>query len=200
MDSISLPVVAPSFERLKRSGSGLHIAAGLLILTHAISHFRNEHSHPLYFWCLLIISLDIFLLVLAGKDILRQLPRVNLFFRLVEIVFFLCIGILMLLQGHLLISIIHIALSIGYSYLFYCEKSFRAEELLSFHHTGITIPSLPDSRFILWTHVNDVETYYDSIHISTSDQEQLKFDLRNNLEFSQLEHIKQFLHFYLGKA
>lgn len=199
MDSISLPVVAPAFERLKRSGTWLHLTAGLIILTHAISHFRSEESHTLYFWCQLIISLDIFLLVLAGKDILRQMPRVNLFFRIVEIIFFLGIGTLMLLQGHVLISIVHLSLSIGYSYLFYCEKRLRSEELLSFHHTGITIPGLPESRFLLWSHVNDVETFYDSIHISTSQKEDLSFDLRSNLDFSQLEHIHQFCHFYLGK-
>ncbi len=199
MDSISLPVVAPAFERLKRSGAMLHLAAGILILTHAISHFRSEESHTLYFWCQLIISLDIFLLVLAGKDILRQLPRVNLFFRFVEIVFFGCIGVLMLIQGHIIIAVVHLSLSIGYSYLFYCEKRFRSEELLSFHHTGITVPGLPESRFLLWSHVNDVETFYDSIHISTAQQENLVFDLRRNLEFGQVEHIHQFCRFYLGK-
>jgi hypothetical protein len=199
MDSISLPVVAPAFERLKRSGTWLHLTAGVLILTHAISHFRGEESHTLYFWCQLIISLDIFLLVLAGKDILRQLPGVNLFFRLVEVIFFLGIGTLMLLQGHLVIAIIHLSLSVGYAYLFYCEKRFRSEELLSFHHTGITIPGLPESRFLLWSHVNEVETFYDSIHISTSQKENLIFDLRTNLEFGQLEHIHRFCRFYLGK-
>jgi hypothetical protein len=199
MDSISLPVVAPVFERLKRSGTWLHLTAGILILTHAVSHFRGEESHTLYFWCQLIISLDIFLLVLAGKDILRQLPRVNLFFRLVEVIFFLGIGTLMLLQGHLVIAIIHLSLSIAYTYLFYCEKRFRSEELLSFHHTGITVPGLPESRFLLWCHVNEVETFYDSIHISTSQKENLIFDLRTNLEFGQLEHIHQFCRFYLGK-
>ncbi|SRR5260221_51754 len=199
MDSISLPVVAPAFERLKRSGAWLHLIAGFLILTHAVSHFRSEESHTLYFWCQLIISLDIFLLVLAGKDILRQLPRVNLFFRLVEIIFFLGIGTLMLLQGHILISIVHLSLSIGYSYLFYCEKRLRSNELLSFHHTGITVPGLPESRFLLWAHVNDVETFYDSIRISTSQKEDLSFDFRQNLEFGQLEHIHQFCRFYLGK-
>ncbi|HMI61911.1 MAG TPA: hypothetical protein VK518_13415 [Puia sp.] len=199
MDSISLPVVAPAFERLKRSGTWLHLTAGVLILTHAVSHFRGEESHTLYFWCQLIISLDIFLLVLAGKDILRQLPKVNLFFRLVEVIFFLGIGTLMLLQGHLVIAIVHLSLSIGYAYLFYCEKRFRSEELLSFHHTGITIPGMPESRFLLWSHVNEVETFYDSIHISTSQKENLTFDLRTNLEFGQLEHIHQFCRFYLGK-
>jgi hypothetical protein len=199
MDSISLPVVAPAFERLKRSGTWLHLTAAVLILTHAVSHFRGEESHTLYFWCQLIISLDIFLLVLAGKDVLRQQPKINLFFRLVEVIFFLGIGTMMLLQGHLAIAVIHLSLSIGYAYLFYCEKRFRTEELLSFHHTGITIPGLPESRFLHWTHVNEVETFYDSIHIYTSQQENLIFDLRTNLEFGQLEHIHQFCRFYLGK-
>ena len=199
MDSISLPVVAPSFERLKRSGAWLHITAGLLILTHAISHFRHEETHTLYFWCQLIISLDIFLLVLAGKDVLRQMPRVNLFFRLVEIVFFVGIGTIMLMQGHIFIAVIHHSLSIAYSYLFYCEKRLRSDEILSFHHTGITIPGLPDSRFLLWSNINEVTTSYDSISISTSEKEDLSFDLRHHLEFGQMEHIHQFCRFYLGK-
>jgi hypothetical protein len=199
MDAISLPVVAPSFERLKRSGTLLHITAAVLILTHAISHFRSESSPTLYFWCQLIISLDIFLLVLAGKDILRQLPKVNLFFRLVEIIFFLGIGLLMLFERHVLAAVIHVALSIAYSYLFYCEKRLRSEEHLSFHHTGITVPGLPDSRFLLWSHVNAVQTSYDSIHISTSLEEDLTFHLRGNLEFGQLEQIHQFCRFYLGQ-
>jgi hypothetical protein len=80
----------------------------------------------------LLISFDIFILVLAGRDILRQLPRVNLFFRIVEIIFFLGIGTLMLVQDNHWTGIIHLSLSIAYSYLFYCERSFRSEELLSF--------------------------------------------------------------------
>jgi len=81
MDSISLPVIAPRLDRLKRSGSWLHLLAGVLILAHAISHFLSETTHTLYFWCLLLISLDIFVLVLFGRGMLLQLPRLNLFFR-----------------------------------------------------------------------------------------------------------------------
>jgi len=125
MDSISLPVVHPAFERLKRSGSWLHLTAGAIILSHAISHFRSEESPNLYFWCLLLMSFDIFLLVLAGRDILRQFPRLNLLFRLAEIVFFLGIGILMLAEGNRWTGIVHLSLSAAYSYLFYCEKKIK---------------------------------------------------------------------------
>jgi hypothetical protein len=200
MDSISLPVVHPTFERLKRSGTGLHVLAGLLILTHALSHFRHEESPTVYFWCQLLISMDIFLLVLAGGDVLRQLPKVNLFFRIVEIVFFLGIGGLMLMEGNLWTGFIHLSLSIAYSYLFYCERRLRSEERLSFHHTGVTVPALPDSQFLLWTDINRVEACYDSIHISTSGQKDLHFDLRRNLEFVELEQIHEFCRHYIGQG
>ncbi|HEY4108619.1 hypothetical protein [Puia sp.] len=200
MDSISLPVVSPAFEKLKRNGVWLHSLAGVLLLAHAVSHFRSENTHTLYFWCLLLISLDIFLLVIAGRDLLQQLPRVNLFFRSVEVIFFFCIGVLMILEGNEITGIVHFLLAIGYSYLFYCERALRNTEMLSFHHTGITIPSLPESRFLYWTHINGVDFTYDRIDIATSEQEDLRFDLRRNLDYEQLEHIKAFCRHYLGQV
>src|ERR1700742_1952711 len=107
MDSISLPVIAPRLDRLKRSGSGLHLLAAALILAHAISHFRSETTHTLYFWCLLITSLEIFLLVLVGREALLQMPRLNLVFRSIEIIFFLGIGTLTLLEHSRSTGIFH---------------------------------------------------------------------------------------------
>ena len=199
MDSLSLPVVHPASEKLKRSGATLHLIAGLLIITHAFSHFHQRESPAIYFWCQLIISLDIFILVLAGRDTLRQLPRVNLFFRIVEILFFLGIGLIMLTEGKPVIATIHVALSIVYSYLFYCERSLRPVDMLSFHHIGVTIPGVPEDKFLLWTHINDVEASYDSIRISTSAAENLHYDLRKNLGFVELEQIHEFCKHYLGK-
>lgn len=200
MDSISLPVVAPSFERLKRNGVWLHTLAGALLLAHAISHFRGTNGHALYSWCILFISLDIFLLVAAGRDLLQQLPRVNLFFRSVEVIFFFCIGVLMIIGGHELTGIVHLLLAMGYGYLFYCERALRETERLSFHHSGITIPCLPESRFLYWTHVNGVKAGYDHIDIMTAADEDLRFELRANLDFEQLEHVKAFCRHYLGQG
>lgn len=198
MDPISLPVIHPAFEKLKRYGNGWHIAAGLLILTHALSHIHSQESRPVYFWCQLIISLDIFILVFAGKDMLIQLPRVNLFFRLVEITFFLGIGLIMLSAGNLALATIHIGLSIAYTCLFYCERKLREQELLSFHHIGVSIPGLPQSRFLSWTNINAVNVNYDSIRISTSLDKDIHFEWRKNLEFAELEQIHEFCRHYLG--
>lgn len=199
MDAISFPVVTPKYQRLKSNGARLHLLAGALILAHAISHFRGETRHTLYFWCQLIISIDIFLLVLVGREILQQTPRINLFFRIVEIVFFLGIGVLMLTQEHLVTGTFHLFLAISYSYLYYCERSLRSEETLSIHHTGITIPDIPESHFLFWTHINDIIASYDAIDIRTSDKKDLHFPLQRNLRFEDLERIQAFCRFYLGK-
>jgi len=200
MDSISFPVIAPRLDSLKRTGNRLHLLAGSLILAHAISHFRGETTHTLYFWCLLIISLDIFLLILVGRDLLLQMPRVNLLFRLIEVVFFLGIGTLMLFEGNLVTGLFHLLLGIAYGYLCYCERVLRHDETLSIHHTGITIPDVPESRFLYWTHINKVDAHYDSIAITTAGDKPLRFQLRNNLDFEQLEQVQAFCRFYLGMA
>lgn len=199
MDSISFSVVHPAFEKLKKSGNWLHAVAGLFIITHALSHVHQAETPTIYFWCQLIISLDIFILVLAGRDALREMPNVNLFFRGVEIIFFLVIGLLMIFSGAWGSAIIHLVLSIAYSYLFYCEKALRSEQLLSIHHTGITVPGLPESRFLLWTHINGLEAHYDEIEIHTSEAKNLHFPLRKNLDFAELEIINDFCRHYLGK-
>lgn len=197
MDSISFPVIAPRLDRLKRTGTRLHLLAGALILAHAISHFRGETTHTLYFWCLLIISLDIFLLVLVGRDLLVQMPRVSLLFRIIEIIFFTGIGVLMLVQGSPVTGLFHLLLAIAYGYLCYCERLFRHDETLSIHHTGITVPDIPESRFLYWTHINKIDAYYDSIDITIAGDKPLRFQFRNNLNFEELERVQAFCAFYL---
>lgn len=198
MNSLSLPVVHPSFQKLKHAGRLLHLAAGGLILVHAISHFNQPQSSPIYLGCLLLMALDIFILVFAGKNILIHMPRVNLFFRLAEILFFLGIGITLFIESKWFMGSLHLVLCLVYSYLFYCEKNVNSEEYVAIHHTGISIPSLPDNKFFLWSHINGVEAQYDCITINTAADKSYQFDLRKNLAFEELDQIHEFCRHYLG--
>jgi hypothetical protein len=198
MNSLTIPVYHPAFEKLKRSGRLLHFTAAIVILSHAISHINEPDFSQLYFWCQFILGLDIFLLVFLGRNILLTLPKVNLFFRFVEFIFFLGVGILMLLKAFWISGAFHIAISFLYCYLLYCERKVNTEERLSLHHTGITIPALPDSKFLLWSHINELHAQYDSIEILTSDNKQIRFQFRRNLEFEELDQIHEFCRHYIG--
>jgi len=197
MNSLSIPVIHPAFEKLKRSGRLLHFTAGIVIISHAISHLNQPHSSQLYFWCQVIFGLDIFLLVFAGRNLLQAMPRVNLFFRFGEFLFFFCIGILLLLKGNWITGVFHTGISIIYCYLLYCERRVNTEEMVSLHHTGVSIPALPDSKFLLWSHINKLHAQYDSIEIQTSENKQIRFEFRRNLQFEELDQIHEFCRHYL---
>jgi hypothetical protein len=198
MDSLSLPVTHPSFQRLKQSGRLLHLTAGGLILAHALSHFREPHPSPVYLGCLLLMAVDIFILVFAGKNILSDMPKMNLFFRLIEVLFFVGIGITQFTDARWLVGSIHVSLGLVYSYLFYCEKKISSEEYVAIHHTGVTVPGLPESKFFIWSNINGIDARYDHIVINTSTDRSYRFDLRENLAFEELDQIHEFCRHYLG--
>ncbi|MCS3796998.1 hypothetical protein [Niastella sp. OAS944] len=197
MDSLALPVVHPAFQKLKGAGRFLHLAAGGLILVHALSHINQPDSSPVYLGCLLFMAIDIFILAVAAKNIAADMPIVNLFFRFVEIIFFLGIGIACLMNREWWTGGGHILMSLAYLYLFRCEKRMLTTEYVALHHTGITIPALPDSHFLIWSHVDRIEAQYDSITIAASDNKSYHFDLRNNLQFEELDQIHEFCRHYL---
>lgn len=198
MNSLTIPVYHPAFEKLKRSGRLLHFTAAIVILSHAISHLNEPDFNHLYFWCQFILGIDIFLLVFLGRNILLTLPKVNLFFRSVEFIFFLGVGVLMLVKAFWVSGAFHLGISGLYFYLLYCERRVNTEERLSLHHTGITVPALPDSKFLLWSHVNELRAHYDSIEILTSDNTEIRFRFRRNLEFEELDQIHEFCRHYIG--
>lgn len=197
MNGLSLPVIHPSFQQLKRNGRLLHVVAAGLIIIHAISHLRQPDPSKIYLACLLLIAADILILAFLGRQALSQMPRLNLFFRGVECVFFMGIAVESFLHSSWITGSIHLVISASYSYLFYCERKLNSE-WLGIHHTGITIPSLPEQKFLLWSNISQVKANYSSITIQTSIDKTYHFDLQTNLQFEELDQIHEFCRHYLG--
>src|SRR6185436_11547952 len=155
--------------------------------------------NPIYLGCLVLIALEIIILVFAARNLLTDMPRVNLFFRFIEFIFFLGIGIEMMSRSAWTVGFIHIALSIGYIYLFYCEKKINQEEYVAIHHTGITIPALPESKFFIWSQISTIKADYDSITVNTSLNKSYHFELQDKMEPENLELIEEFCKYYLAQ-
>jgi hypothetical protein len=177
----------------------LHLIAALLLIGHAFSHV-GEAYNPVYFWCQLIFGIDILLLVYIGRNLAITMPGINALFRVAEFLFFLGIGIILFLEAKWIQASFHIVLSIVYIYLFHCERRLEKTEIISFHHTGVDIPGLAGNKFLLWTQINQLQATYHSVEIETSQQQQLKFNFRENLSFDELDQIHDFCKHYLGKS
>ena len=197
MNSVSIPVVHPGFQNLKRSSRLMHLFAGGLILAHAISHLSEPDFSIVYSGCLLLMALDIFILVFAGRNILVDFPKVNLFFRFTEFLFFAGIGANMLSESRWILGTSHLILSLSFIYLFYCEKQILTKEYVAIYHTGISIPSLPESKFYNWSVIARIDAHYDCITIDTYLNKSFRFEIRKNLAFEEMDQIHEFCKHYL---
>lgn len=200
MNALAIPIVHPAYENLKRIGRFLHFIAGLLILLNAIQELKQPHVNQLYFWCQLIIGLDILIMVFTSRNLVQELPKVNMVFRFIECIIFLGAAGILLLQGNWIMGIVLVLISAAYGYLMYCEGKVTRVEIVAFHHIGITISGIPSSSFFLWSNVNNVEAHYDSITIETSHAGVLRYELRRNLQFEELDQIHEFCRHYLKSS
>ena len=197
VNEISLPVVHPAFERLKRSGRVLHLMAAIVLIAHALGHLRESYN-PVYFWCQLIFAIDILLLIFMGRQIVLTMPGINAFLRFIEVLFFLGIGMLLYFESKWILGSFHILLGFFYSYLFYCERKLKRQESLFLYHSGVIVPGLPSDKFLFWTEINHLHANYDKVEIETATNERMELDFRYNLSFDELDQIHEFCRHYLG--
>ena len=197
MNALAIPIVHPSYENLKRMGRLLHFTAGLLILLNAIHELQQPKLNLLYFWCQLLIGTDILIVAFTNRNLAQDLPKINMIFRLIESIIFLAAAIILLLETNWLTGTVLLLISAAYGYLLYCEWKVNSTEMVAFHHTGITISGIPSSEFFLWSRINKVEARYDSILIETSESKTYRFNLRQNLQFDELDQIHEFCRHYL---
>lgn len=197
MNSLSLPIIHPAFENLKKNRQLLHLFAAIIIFANAIHEDKLHDTAAIYFWGQMIVGADIFLLSLLGKSFLGDMPTYNLLFRFIETTLFVSFTWMYILQGIYLMAIIMLLISVGYGYIFYCEKKSIKEERLSFHHIGVEIPDFPNNHLLSWYHINTINAEFDNITINVSGKKNIRFWLKKNLHVEELEQIHEFCRHYL---
>jgi hypothetical protein len=157
MSPIAVDIIHPRTQSLREAGRPLHLLASILIFTNAFLYIQYPGSNKIYFWSQLIVAADILILFFAGRDLLRESPGFNLFFRLTESIVFSSFSLLLLANGEWTTGIIQAAIAALYGYIFFCEKKAHSSERISIQHLGINIPGFPFDRFIPWIEINQVD-------------------------------------------
>jgi hypothetical protein len=200
MNALAITIVHPAYENLKRLGRFLHFIAGLIILMNAIHELQQPRPNHVYFWCQLFIGADILIMAFTSRNLAEELPRVNMIFRFIECIIFLGAATILLTEASWVMGFVLVLIGIAYAYLMFCERKVTTAEMVTFHHIGITISGIPNSQFFVWSRINKVEAHYDNIIIETSGNKTYHFNLRQNLQFEELDQIHEFCRHYLKQA
>jgi len=194
----TLPVVHPAFELLKRSARILHFIAASVILANALFELKADDGNALLSYMQLIIAADVYLLIFLGGSLLVAAPRLNLVFRFIETLTLLGISATLASDGLGWLAFAHLAMSVGYGFLFYREWRVIHSEAVDIKPTGITLPNFLKDGEIGWNEVKAIIPKYHSIIIETFRNKRISFELRNNLGIEELEQIDDFCKKHLG--
>ena len=198
MSPIAIDIIHPSIQSLREAGRPLHLLAAILIIANAFVYIQSPGSSKIYFWSQLIVAADILILFLAGKDLLRESPGFNHFFRLAECIVFLTFAILLLYDREWITGIIQTVIALFYGYIFYCERKSYSAERISIQHLGINLPGFPFDRFIPWIEINHIEADHNAfiIYLRTNTK-RFHFKLPHHLKLEELEVIQSYCRHYL---
>jgi hypothetical protein len=196
----SLPVVHPAFELLKRYARVLHFIAASLIFINAVHLLQAHNGNEVLYYTQMIIAADIFLLVFFGGALLIEAPRLNLIFRLFEVLTLMGISFTLMGEGHNWFGLVHLIVFGGYLFLFYREWRVMRSEAVDISHTGISIPNFTKDAEISWNEIKTIIPKYHSIIIETLRHKKIEFNLRQNLKIDELEQIDDFCKKHLIKG
>ena len=188
----SLQIVHPAFELLKRSARVLHFIAASIILINALHLLQVHNGNKLLCYTQMIIAVDIFLLVFLGGVLLIEAPKLNLIFRMIEVLTLFGISLTLLSDGHNWLGMVHLLVSAGYLFLFYREWRVIRSEAVDIRQTGITVPNFVKDAEISWHEIKTIIPKYHSIIIETLLNKKIEFNLRKNLKIDELEQIDDF--------
>ncbi|MGG9962892.1 hypothetical protein [Ferruginibacter sp. SUN106] len=188
----SLQIVHPAFELLKRSARVLHFIAASVIFINALHVLQVHHASPVLCYTQMIIAADIFILVFFGGSLLVETPKLNLIFRLCEVLTLFGITVTLFGDGHYWYGIIHAVATAGYLFLFYREWRVMRSEAVDISQTGITVPNFIKDAEISWNEIKTIIPKYHSILIETLRNQKIEFNLRENLKIDELGQIDEF--------
>lgn len=198
MSPIAVSVIHPDFQQVKKAGRPLHLLAAVLIIANAFLYVQLPDASRFYFWAQLLVAADILVLIVAGKDLISESPKFNLFFRLTEVIVFSTFCILLLIRQDWIAGFIQAIIAGAFIYLMYNEKKTIDKERISIQHLGINIPGIPNDLFISWVEITNVEITSNEIVMMTRSQKTYRYELNTELSVEDLEIISQYKGYYLN--
>ncbi len=197
MSPIAVSIIHPDFQQVKKAGRPLHLLASLIIIVNALMYIQHPEANRFYFWSQLIVAADILVLIVAGKDLLNDSPKFDLFFRLAEVIVFSTFSLLLIWKGDWMGGVIQALVAGAFCYLFYYEKKSAYAEQIAIQHLGINIPGFLNDRFLSWIDITDVQMNNYQIEITTRLQKKYSFELSRHLNLEEITVIQNYCGYYL---
>lgn len=198
MTPIAIPVRNPAGPMLLKRGNRLHLLAAVLIGANAYAYMHSPGASPVFFWCQVVIAVDIVLLVMADAQTLRESPAYGRFFRIAELVIFLIACMQSVMLRLWIPAILQAMLAVLYGHALYQEWWAVRDQRMVVQHLGVSIPGEHGEHFLPWNRIRDLRCHEGMVRLEDTSGEVWDIDLRELPAEEELETMEKFRAHYLG--
>lgn len=198
MTPIAIPVRNPAGPVLMKRGNRLHLLAAALIGANAYAYMQGPAASPVYFWCQVVIAVDIVLLVMADAETLRESPSYGMFFRIAEVLLFTMAFVQFLMQRAWFPGVLQGMVAAFYGWTFYQEWLAGKDKRILVQHLGVSLPGENGDHFLPWNRIRDLHMEDGSIRLEDTSGNTWNVDLSDIPDEEDLSKMENFKRHYLG--
>ena len=190
MKELLVPVRFLPYEKQIRYARLLHLLASSIFMLNAWIGYKLPSPPLLFVVSQIAISLVIFVYVVLGKMLIKDVAQSNFLFRLLEAAGFFSAAWYFFkhmnapLQGSLAILTL-----IGILYLMFTERKIFKPAYISFREKGIILPGVPKSDLLKWDQIENIRIRSDFASINTKDNRFLQYEINQVLSDEEIDTV-----------
>lgn len=192
MNSYSIAIVFPPFDRQHKAAKLLHVLAGCLLIMNAYASYRQQTIDLSFLVPQMASALLILAYAVAGRHLFAQNKTTHRLFRLLAVSMFLYASYYFN-QLHLgFAALLQAITALGLFVLVIGEKSIFNATCIVLTEQGITLPSNFKKNEIRWKHVQNMIVKSDFVSIDTIHNQFLQFEINEVMSDEKIDEINAF--------
>lgn len=192
MNSHSILIQFPPFEKQRRAAKLLHLLAGFLLIMNAYAHYKQQSISITF----LVVQMSAAFLVLAfaatGKGFSKETSANHRFFRLLEAAMFIYASVFFYGLNLVFPSLLQAITGAGILILSFAEKNIFEPTQIRISEIGIELPHNFKKNIIAWSSISNMIIKNDFISIDTKNNQFLQYEISEMLTDEKIDAINAF--------
>lgn len=192
MNSHSILIQFPPFEKQRKAAKLLHLLAGFLLIINAYAHYKQQSISITFLVLQMAAAFLVLVFAASGKEFFNQTKTNHRFFRLLEAAMFIYASVFFYESNLVFPSLLQTITGLGILILSFAEKNIFEPTQIRISENGIELPYNFNKNIIAWSRINNIIIKSDFISIDTKSNQFLQYEISEVMTDEKIDGINAF--------
>lgn len=192
MNSHSILIQFPPFDKQRGAAKLLHLLAGFLLIMNAYAHYKQQSISISFLVLQLSASFLVLVFAASGKGFFNQTKTNHRFFRLLEAAMFFYASVFFYGLNLAFPALLQAITGLGILILSFAEKNIFEPTQIRISENGIELPYNFKKNIIAWSTISNMIIKSDFISIDTKSNQFLQYEISEVMTDEKIDAINAF--------